>query len=188
MDVTEALETRRSIRRYTGEPVERDLLLKVVELCRYAPSGGNKQEWELILVDDSEKVDSVFDTLAWLPAVGAPPEGKRPSAYIVVISDEKSDGLADCACVTTYALLAAHSQGLGSCWFGSIRRTELAKILSIPDHYSIEFVVSLGYSGEEVKTVNGHTDVSVDDGVTWVSKRTVSDMTHLNSFGKRSKK
>ncbi len=188
MDAVEALKTRRSVRRYLQEPVPRSLLREVAETGRYAPSAGNRQEWELILVDDPGTAGKVFDTLAWLPAVGPPPEGRKPTAYIVVISDEKTDGVADCASVTTYMLLAAHAMGLSGCWFSSISRTELSELLGIPDEYSIEFVLSLGYADEIMKAVDsdGHDkDVNVTDRATEVPKRRLPDMLHVNTFGNR---
>lgn len=185
MNLQTALKNRRSIRRYEQKAVPRDVLYDVAEMCRFAPSAGNRQEWELILVDEAEKVEGVFDTLAWLPAVGPPPDGKRPTAYIVVISNEKADALADCAAVTTYILLAGYARGLGSCWFGSIRRTELSTLLDIPDSYSVEFVVALGYPDEKMQAVNskGECEVEVMEGVTHVPKRVVPDVLHVNSFG-----
>ncbi len=187
MDVEKALRTRRSVRRYLRKPVPRDVLCKLVELCRFAPSAGNRQEWEIVLVDDARTVEGVFDTLAWLPAVGPPPAGQRPAAYVVVISNEKSNALADCASVTTYLLLAAHSMGLGSCWFGSISRTELSDMLGIPDNYSVEFVVALGYPDENAATVDSDSgaDIEVTEEMTRVPKRKPDDIIHMNSFGNR---
>ncbi len=185
MEIEEALKNRRSVRRYRQKAVSMETLKEIGEICRYAPTGGNRQDWELVLVNDQDIVGDVFSTLAWLPTVGAPPEGKRPTAYLVVISDDKSNGVADCAAITTYALLAAYARGLGSCWFGSIRRTELSKLLEVPETYSIEFVISLGYPDEEFRVENGDGKVRVEDGVTNVPKRRVSDIIHVNSFGNR---
>ncbi len=187
MDIGDALKTRRSVRRYQQKPVPREILCEVVDMCRFAPSAANRQEWEIVLVDDPQNIRKVYETLAWLPAVGPPPADSRPTAYAVIISDEKSDGVSDCASVTTYMLLAAHSRGLGSCWFGSISRTELANLLGIPDKYSVEFVVALGYPDEKVKAVNndGDREVTVKEEYTQVPKRTSKDILHLNFFGKR---
>ncbi len=187
MDVERALKTRRSVRRYSEEPVPREILRDVAEMCRFAPSGGNRQDLEVILVDDGPVVDKVYDTLAWLPEVGPPPSDQRPPAYMVVVSDESADALADCASAVTYILLGAHARGVGSCWFGSISRTELSNLLEIPDNYSIEFVVSLGYPAEEIQTVDGEQERNVDvsKGVTTVPKRPLSEMLHINTFGNR---
>lgn len=184
MDARELLRTRRSIRKYDQKDIPRDVLNEVIDLARYAPSGGNAQEWEIIAVDDSKRIREVYDTLAWLPATGEPPEGQRPTAYLVIISNEEA-GLADCASLATYLTLAAHAVGLGSCWFGSIRRTELADDLDVPDDYDIEFVISLGYPAEDAGTIDasGETQVIADDDRIQVPKRTVESLVHYNVFG-----
>lgn len=184
MDARELLTERRSIRKYDQKPVERDVLNEVIDLARYAPSGGNVQDWEIVAVDDPDLLDQVYDTLAWLPATGKPPKGQKPTAYLVIISKENA-GVADCASLATYTTLAAHVLGLGSCWFGSVRRTELADDLSIPDHYSIEFVISLGYPAEEARTVDSddETQVMEQDGQICVPKLSVDSLTYYNTYG-----
>lgn len=185
MDALELLKTRRTVRRYKQEPISEDVLHKIVDLARYAPSGGNAQSWEMIAVDDPALAEQVYNTLAWLPALGEPPENQKPVAYLVIISDEEA-GVADCASLATYSLLAAHSQGVGGCWFGSIRRTELADDLDIPDNYSIEFVISLGYPAEDAEAYDSDatTQVNVEDGTVRVPKLTVDSILHHNKYGR----
>lgn len=184
MDARELLTTRRSVRRFEQKPVSQELLAEIVELARYAPSGGNFQPWEIIAVDEPETAEQVYATLAWLPAEGQPPEDQKPVAYLVVISDEEA-GVSDCASLTTYICLAAHERGLGSCWFGSVRRTELADDLAVPEKYSIEFVVALGYPSRQSVAYDSDetTDVTVEDGTVSVPKRTVDALLHHNAYG-----
>ncbi|MFP4176839.1 MAG: nitroreductase family protein [Planctomycetota bacterium] len=184
MDAHELLKTRRTIRKFDQKPVSRETIRELVDLARYAPSGGNRQDWKIVAVDDPDRRDQVFDTLAWLPQTGAPGEGERPTAYLVIISDQQ-DAVADCASLATYSALAAHSLGLASCWFGSIRRTELAEDLNIPDEFSIEFVLALGYPAETAETVDASEDttVSVADGVIQIPKLEVDSILHHNTFG-----
>ena len=184
MEGNALLKTRRSVRRYRQEPIPVDVLREIADAARYAPSGGNSQPWELVAVNDPEKVDQVYETLAWLPSVGAPPEGKRPVAYFVVIS-EKESSVADCASLVSHLLLAAHERGIGSCWFGSIRRAELADDLNIPEDYRVAFVVSLGYPDEKFETyeTTGQTKVAPENGTVRVPKRPLNSIFHKNGFG-----
>ncbi len=184
MDARTLLKSRRSIRKYQQKTVDRETLMEVIDLARYAPSGGNAQEWEIVAVDDPGLLDDVYETLAWLPATGEPPKDQRPMAYLVVISTEEA-GVADCASLATYTVLAAHAVGLGSCWFGSIRRTELADDLQIPDDYSIEFVISLGYPAEDAETFDSSDDTQVTEQneTIHVPKLTPENFVHYNEFG-----
>jgi nitroreductase len=183
MEALEALRTRRSVRRYSQKKISRELLGKIVDVARYAPTGGNSQRWKIVLVDEPELLDNVFQTLSWLPSVGKPEEGARPTAYMVIISDKEAN-IADCASLSTYITLAAHDRGLGSCWFGSVRRTELMKLLNIPEEYSIEFVVSLGYPDEKFEIVESEEDTTVsrDGGTTVVPKLKCEKILQHNSF------
>ncbi len=187
MDPDVLLKTRRSVRRYRQDPVALATLREIVEVARFAPSGGNRQQCELVLVNDRATVEKVFPTLAWLPAVGAPPAGQRPVAYLVVIS-KGEPRLADCASLVTYVLLAAHARGIGTCWFGSVTRAELARILGIPSDYSIAFVISLGYPDERFEAFDAADDTSVHvkDGVVRVPKRPTRAILHENAFGHRA--
>ena len=184
MDADTLLKTRRSARRYRQEPVPADTLREIVDVARYAPSGGNAQGWELVLCHESEKVAEVFETLGWLPAVGAPPEGKRPTAYLVVVTKGEPK-VADCASLVTCILLAAHARGVGTCWFGFVRRGELAESLGIPDTHFIAFVVSLGYPDESFETHDSADDtaVTVADGIVRVPKKPLSAILHENAYG-----
>ena len=79
MTPDELLLTRRSVRRYSQTPVPVATLRQIVDVARYAPSGGNAQKWDVILAHEPETVAKVFPTLGWLPVTGAPPEGAQRS-------------------------------------------------------------------------------------------------------------
>ena len=59
MDALEAIGKRRSVRRYTGEPIPREQLLQIVDAGRLAASGNNRQPWEFIVVTDRVLIDAV---------------------------------------------------------------------------------------------------------------------------------
>ncbi|MDP6439572.1 MAG: nitroreductase family protein, partial [Candidatus Brocadiia bacterium] len=134
MTPDELLLTRRSVRRYSQTPVPVETLREIVDVARYAPSGGNAQKWDVILAHEPETVAKVFPTLGWLPVTGAPPEGARPTAYAVVAAEGKPNE-ANCSSLVVYLLLAAHARGMGTCWFGSIDRKELAEAFGFPEGY-----------------------------------------------------
>ena len=183
MDAEECLRTRRSVRGYSQRPIPVQTLREIADVARFAPSGGNRQGWEMVLVCEPGVVAQVYETLSWLPAVGAPPQGRRPVAYMVVVS-RGTPVVADCASLVSYVLLAARARGVGTCWFGSIDRDRLAQVLGIPDDYGTAFVVSLGFPDEKLETCDSdsETQVTVRDGVVRVPKLALQRIVHENSF------
>jgi len=183
VDADELLRTRRSVRRYSQRPIPVETLREIADAARFAPSGGNAQQWEMVLVHEPDAVEQVFGTLSWLPAVGAPPAGKRPVAYIVVVCPGMGN-VADCSSLVTYILLSAHARDIGTCWFGSIDRPRLAEILELPDDYSIPFVVSLGFPDEKIETRDSgsETQVTAEGGTVRVPKLALERIVHENRF------
>lgn len=57
MDAREAIHTRRSIRRYTSQPVPEDTIRELLEAAMFAPSAGNQQPWHFVVIDDREILD-----------------------------------------------------------------------------------------------------------------------------------
>ncbi len=146
-DLFEFLLTRRSIRHFKPEPVPDDVLLKVLDLARYAPSAGNRQPWVFVVVKDPE----VKDKLASLRS-GAAPLARAPVG-IVVACDRGTSQLSyqvDCACATMYIMLAAHALGLGTVWIQALANTEeIRKLVELPENYVPVAIVAVGYPAEK---------------------------------------
>ncbi|MCM8768274.1 MAG: nitroreductase family protein [Candidatus Omnitrophica bacterium] len=194
MDVFEAIKKRRTIRRFKPDQVPLPVLQKLVEAARFAPSGGNLQPWEFIIVNDPGLLPDIFATLAWagyIAPAGNPPEGKRPTAYIVALQNTAINPrtpVADLAAAIENILLQAVEEGLGTCWIGSVRREKLAEILSLPEGYVIDSVVALGYPDEKavIEPYQGSVKYWRDeDGVFHVPKRSLAEIVHYNRFQKR---
>jgi len=193
MDVMEVIRSRRSIRRFAQERLERTLLIELVECARCAPCAGNIQALEYIIVDNADLCQDVFGCLAWAANVRPrrnPAAGQRPVAYIVVLIDskvKKYGGDIDAAAAIENILIAAWSKGIGSCWLGSIDRKQLAAILDVPTGYKIDSVVALGMCAEKpvMEDCEGEdTRYYLDENdVLHVPKRTLKRITYLNGFG-----
>lgn len=193
MDVYQAIKKRRSIRRFKQDNIPLEILERLVDCARLAPSASNLQPLEFIIVKEPEVVELVFPTLGWagyLGEKGPPPPGQRPSAYIVVLVNRniRDNAAHDSGAAIENILLAATSEGIGSCWIGSIEREKLAEILSLPENYEIDSVVALGYPDEAsvVEEFSGSTKYWKDeDGVMHVPKRNFGDMVHYDKFGNK---
>jgi nitroreductase len=160
MDGFETIITRRSIRKYKKQPIPPELIQKLFEAASQAPSAGNQQPWQFILLDD-HTILNVIPTFH--------PNAKMLTGAekaIVICGDldkEKFKGywMIDCAAATQNMLLAAHSLGLGACWLGLYPRknriTAMKKLFHLPSHIIPFAIVSLGYAAEE-KTIEHRYD------------------------------
>ncbi|UCE05236.1 MAG: nitroreductase family protein [bacterium] len=191
MSVYELILRRRTIRRFTQDRVPDELLDKIVNAGRLAPSGANLQPLEFIIVNEIELVNKVFPTLKWagyIAPAGNPPEGQRPMAYIIVLINSEikpKNGEVDAAAAIENMILTSLADGVGSCWLGSIDRDQLRTIFEIPQSYKIDSVLALGYPDEspvieEVKDMI--TYWKDENGVLHVPKRKLSAIVHYNRF------
>lgn len=151
MDAMDALFSRRSIRKYTSEPVTTDLLRDILEAAMSAPSAGNQQPWHFIIINDRkilEKIPTFHPHSQML---------KEATVAILVCADlklEKHIGywVQDCSAATENLLLAIHAKGLGAVWLGIFPREErvegLRKLLDIPDHVTPLSLIPVGHPAE----------------------------------------
>jgi nitroreductase len=152
VDAMEAILTRRSIRKYTSEPVTDDELKQLLTAAMNAPSAGNQRPWEFIVIRDRETLNRIPGIHMYAQML------KQAQAAIVVCGDmtkQKYDGfwIQDCSAATQNILLSATAMGLGAVWLGVypvVERVEdLRKMLDIPGHVVPLSIVSLGRPGEE---------------------------------------
>jgi len=147
MDILEIIKARRSIRKYTPEKVSKDMIQRLTEAGRWAPSSGNRQPWKFIVVTNEEtlrKLSSVLNTGRFIGGV--------PLAIAVVVDPAASRRfLEDGAAAIQNILLEAHFMKLGSCWIGcyDAPQEQPAKdILGIPDNERLQAIVAVGHSVE----------------------------------------
>ena len=181
------------IRRFTDQRLSEDVLLKLVDAARLAPSGANIQPCEYVIVDESLLVDTIFPCLKWagyIAPAGNPPADERPVAYIVVLIDlhrKKKGGEIDAAAGIENILLAAWEEGIGSCWIGSVHRKKVKKILRIPHHLEVNSIIALGYCNETPVVEEMKDKIKYwkdDEGVLHVPKRKLADIVHKNRYGR----
>ncbi len=182
------LYKNRSYRRFDEScKISMDDLNDLVALARLTPSSVNWQPLRFVLVNDEEHNAKIFENLSWaglLKDWKGPSEGERPTAYIVIVNDDKiaKNMKTDVGIVAQTMMLGAAEKGFGGCMIGSVNRENVARILGIDtDRYSIDLVLALGKPAETVKIVdipeNGSTNYYRDEnGVHYVPKRSVEDL------------
>ncbi|MFQ6082675.1 MAG: nitroreductase family protein [Candidatus Aminicenantia bacterium] len=182
---------RRSIRQFKSKPVQQELLVKIVNAGRLAPSAANLQPLEYIIVFNSKLNKKIFDCLNWanyLGDEGKPKPGYEPAAYIIGLinlSIKEKGYEYDVGASFENMILTALEEGVGSCWIRSINRKKLSQILEIPSNYIIDSVLALGYPDEEpiVEEVKHSIKYWKDqEDRLHVPKRRLIDIIHYNKF------
>ncbi|UDL90731.1 nitroreductase family protein [Mesorhizobium sp. PAMC28654] len=151
MELMEALRTRRAVRSYTDEQIDNDLIRELIEAATLAPSAMNLQPWAFVVVNGSARLQGLSDeakryTIDNLPK-GSPLAGHfadkefkifhdAPALIMICAKNEERQSDEDCCLAGQNLMLAAHAQGLGTCWIGLSRpwlnATSVKKELGIP--------------------------------------------------------
>jgi len=183
--------SRRSIRQFSPKPISRDILEKLVNAARLAPSAANLQPLEFIVVEEEELRKKIFDCLRWAAYItpqGNPRPGHEPMAYVVILvnTEIKEKGYEyDAGAAIENMILAAWGQGIGSCWLLSIERNKIRERLGIPMTYKIDSVLALGYPDEEPIAEIMEDSVKYwkdSTGRLHVPKRRLEEIIHFNKF------
>ena len=152
MDAIDALLTRRSIRKYTKEPVSDEAIKMLLEAAMAAPSAGDQQPWHFIVIRDRAILDEIPKLHPHAQMV------KEAPVAIVVCGDERSVKYKDfwpqdCAAATQNLLLAAHAKNLGAVWCGVYPNEErvgpLRDLLGIPAGVFPFSLIVIGHPDEE---------------------------------------
>lgn len=150
MDFIDLIEKRHSIRSYKNESVDEELLNKIVDCAKLAPSSRNKKPCDYIIVKDKETLAKLSEA----KAAGSQMLKDAGAAIVVIGDSEKSDvWVEDCSIAMTYLHLAAVNYGLCSCWV-QIRKRNAAncedsgnyvkKLLGINTPFEVLAVLSVG--------------------------------------------
>ena len=144
--VLETIYSRRSVRHFTEEPVDRAHIMEILKAGSWAPSGLNNQPWRFAVVKD-RGLKKEFEALTKYSRVI-----RAADCLIPVFVDKISmyhpvkDHQAVGACIENM-LLAAHSLGLGAVWLGEILKSadQVRQLLELPETLELMAVVALGH-------------------------------------------
>ena len=154
MEVSEAIRTRRSIRRYTDEEVGPETVRELLDAARWAPSAGNLQPWEFVVVRRPELKEALARAalgqmfVAEAPVVVVVCADQMRSASIYGERGSSLYCLQDTAAATQNLLLAAHDRGLGACWVGAFREREVGCLIGVPPGIRPVAIIPIGHPAE----------------------------------------
>lgn len=192
--IKDLIKKNRSYRRfYQDVPIGPETLRDIVDLARLSASAANLQPLKYILSSDPEKNSLIFPCLGWaayLKDWDGPPEGERPSAYIIVLCDTnicKDLRWPDHGIACQSILLGAVDLGYGGCMIGSVNHQRLRDVLDIPKSYEILLAIALGKPMEDVviDEVGPQGDIKYrrdSKGVHHVPKRSLDEII-VDQFG-----
>lgn len=159
--VVETIMSRRSVRKYQEKPVEREKLELIVRCGINAPSGMNKQPWEVRVVDNAEFINGLTGEFKKAnPKQAESPDFKNmfrnAPAVIFIASPKDGSGQLDCGLLGENMILAARSMGLGTCCLGGpihFIKTDASaapylKRLALPADYELLYAIGVGYPDE----------------------------------------
>lgn len=164
MNVLDAIFTRRSIRKFTGEPISEDALKLILKAGFQAPSAHNFEPRDYIIVRDKDtlnKISGFHKYAKMLPVAGC---------GIVVCGDSRKQEeigflVEDCSASIQNMLLVAHGLGLGAVWCGLYSRENLvdamSEVLDLPDYIIPVGMVVVGIKAEEKKSIDRYNEEKV---------------------------
>ncbi len=174
MNFTDVVKKRRSVRNYEEKKiVEKDKLNQILDSANLAPSAGDNQCFEIIVVEEQLLLNQLWENLtgqtfahpAHLALIFCADE--KRSAEIYGARGKELFCTQDATIAAAYAQLAATDLGLATVWAGSFNDAEVKKIIQAPAHLRPVVILPLGYAAEEPpRTV----------------RRQLSDIVHVDHF------
>ena len=151
-DIIELIKSRRNIEKFTTKPVSWDKISKILDAGRHAPSCGNLQNWKFIVVNDTEKKQSIAQHCHEQYEITA-----APALIVICAEPEKAERyyglrgrklytIQNCAAAAQNMILEAHSLDLGARWIGSFEEEDIREILRIPPEARPQVIIAIGYA------------------------------------------
>ena len=161
MEMMEGLMTRRSVRKYTDQKIDKATLTEIIRAAQYAPTAHNRQPWEFLVVDDREVLANLRHIQRWTSFA-------KDAACVVFVLGDVSQSFnrdkenekwsfvdVDCAIATENLMLAAWAKGIGTCYCGAAPMQKvvdaLKERLHLPDNIRPFAIVPMGYPAETPK-------------------------------------
>ena len=142
MEVFDCIRRRRTVRDFKPEPVPDDVIYRILQAARWAPSSSNTQPWHFIVVKNQDTIKELGRICTQGTFIG-----QAPLAIAVVMGDTRRPQL-DAGRALQQMELVAWSEGLGTCFVGmraEEQQQEVKALLGIPDDMELVTVLPFGY-------------------------------------------
>jgi nitroreductase len=161
METISSISKRVSVRRYKAEPIPKDLLEKLIDAGRRAPTARGVEPWEFVVVTKKEilsRLGEIANTGKFI---------KDAACCIAVFCEDTKYYLEDGCAATENILLAAADLGLGACWVAGDKKPyikEVSALLKAPANLKLVSLLSIGWPGEEAAQAKNR---SLKDVIHW---------------------
>jgi nitroreductase len=167
MELMEVLRNRRSVRDYSDAAIDRETVERLIDAATLAPSAMNQQPWAFAVVFGREQIDDYAKRTKqwWLATLPQTPEQASfrreledpefvllyhaPALVIVMAKSPGTQAAEDCCLAADHLTLAAHNEGLGTCWIGLARPwldlPATKAELKLPEQYTVIAPIILGH-------------------------------------------
>ena len=153
MGLLPEIETRASIREYTDEPLSDEVLSRILEAGRLAPSAKNRQSWRFVVATDQRVRLRIQDA-----AFGQEYVGKAPAVIALCTTNieyKMPNGQLsypiDLSFAASFMMLQATHEGLGSCLVTTFREDEVKSILTVPYSMRVVMLLTVGHPSEKTE-------------------------------------
>lgn len=157
MEFNEVIKNRFSCKKFSDRQLEKEVLERILEAGRLAPTAKNLQEQHIYVAQSKEALSKID---------AATPCRYNAGTVLVVAFDknnvftypgEKRDsGIEDAAIVATHLTLAAYNEGVDGCWLNFFDPDKLAESLSLPENEEILMLLDLGYAADGGEALPNH--------------------------------
>ena len=149
MQTQEAIKKRYSCREFLSKPISEDLISRIVDAGRLAPTARNVQPWEFVVITDKKKLEKIGSLAENGRFVSDCP------CCIAVFCKETKYYLEDGCAATENMLLCVADLGLGSCWVAGDKKPycdAVKELLDVPAEFKLVSLIALGYPKSEAAT------------------------------------
>jgi len=164
MDAIECLKTRRSVRSYKKDSIDRTVIEDIVDCARLAATAINIQPWQFVAVTDRAMLGKIASITDYGKFIAEAP------CCIAVFCEKVKYYLEDGSAATQNILLAARAHGLGSCWVAGDKKpycAEIARLLNVPESHTLVSLIAVGHP----------------ESAPAPAKKPLSEMLHWERFG-----
>jgi len=143
LEVKGAIKARRSIRKFKRKEIPVEVLDRLLEMVMAAPSGANRQPWELVVITDRARLKGLVPLCKEQAFVG------DCSAFLIGVADPQQKwAKVDLAIALDHLTLAAVEEGLGTCWIGAFDHQMISDYVGLPPERTVTVCIALGYPDE----------------------------------------
>jgi nitroreductase len=149
METQKAIRERYSCRSFLSKQIPKEIIEKLIDAARLAPTARNIQPWEFVVVTQKERLKKIGSLAQSGPFIA------DSACCIAIFCKDTKYYLEDGCAATENILLCATDLGLGSCWVAGDKKPyaeEIRKFLEVPEGFKLVSLIALGYPKEKKST------------------------------------